>query len=154
MRSYCVALGHRAGRSELRLQRHSRPHHQQHLTETAWLATRAPVKKFATGSPSPYQGSTRRSTFVQRGGLSEKRKDMHRTTVELSFALLSWSAARQAHRSMASAMGTDPGEPVAVRFAVTESLVGGAHIAPHVDVLHQGARGSCRLRSNEAHSQS
>ena len=57
------------------------------------------------------------------------------TTVELAFALLSWLGGRQARTAMASGMGTDPGEPVGVRFAVTESLVG-ANIAPHT---HLGA---------------
>ena len=85
-------------------------------------------------------GSRGGSTFVQRGGgLWGKRQGMRAlrlaTNVKLASALLSWSGARQARRSMASGMGTEPGEPVTVQFAITESLVG-AHIAPHV---HLGA---------------
>ena len=73
------------------------------------------------GRPS----SSARGDVGKRQGLSAPRLA---TTVELAFALLSWLGGRQARTAMASGMGTDPGEPVGVRFAVTESLVG-ANIA-------------------------
>ena len=60
------------------------------------------------------------------GGCGERNLDMRapRLATTVKLALLLWSGARQACRSMSSGRGIDPGEPEAMRFVITESLLG------------------------------